>query len=60
MSRHELCRLAWRDLAGRGAARGQATVFGEGSKTRTVMLFGGVWSALQDVREEAGPDAPVF
>ena len=60
LRRHELCRLEWRDLAGRGTDRGQATVFGKGGKTRTVMLFGGVWSALQDLRGEAGPDAPVF
>ena len=60
LRRSELCDLTWRDLGSRGKDRGQATVFGKGGKTRTVMLYGGVWSALQGIRGDAEPDAPVF
>lgn len=60
LRRAELCALTWRDLAARGKDRGQATVFGKGGKTRTVMLYGGVWSALQALRGDADLDGPVF
>ena len=55
LRRSELCDLTWRDLGSRCKDRGQATVFGKGGKTRTVTLYGGVWSALQGIRGDAGP-----
>ena len=60
LRRAELCGLTWRDIATRGCDRGQATVFGKGGKTRTVMLYGSTWTALQAIRGGAGEDAPVF
>ena len=60
LRRAELCGLTWSDIATRGRDRGQATVFGKGGKTRTVMLYGSAWAALQAIRGEAGDDAPVF
>ncbi len=58
--RAELCGLAWHDIAARGADRGQATVFGKGGKTRTVMLYGQAWTMLQAIRDDATADGPVF
>jgi integrase/recombinase XerD len=55
----ELCSLKWSDLQGREQA-GQITVFGKGSKTRTVLMPSSVWIALQALRGDAGEDAPVF
>lgn len=55
----ELCSLKWSDLQGRDQA-GQITVFGKGSKTRTVLMPSSVWNALQALRGDAGEDAPVF
>lgn len=60
LRRAELCGLTWRDVGARGPDRGQATVFGKGGKTRTVMLYGSTWAALQALRGEAEADAPVF
>lgn len=55
----ELCSLLWRDLVARGTA-GQVTVFGKGGKTRTVLLSDGVWAKLQQLRQGAPADAPLF
>lgn len=55
----ELCSLKWSDLQRRDQA-GQITVFGKGSKTRTVLMPSSVWNALQALRGVAGEDAPVF
>lgn len=55
----ELCGLKWSDLQGRDTA-GQITVFGKGSKTRTVLIPQSVWNALLSLRGEAGESAPVF
>ena len=60
LRRNELAGLTWRDVSGRGAGQGQATVFGKGGKTRTVMLAPTFWTALQGIRGDAGPDDPVF
>ncbi len=55
----ELCSLKWSDLQNRDKA-GQITVFGKGSKTRTVLMPESVWRHLQALRGEAGDDSPVF
>lgn len=55
----ELCSLKWSDLQNRNKA-GQITVFGKGGKTRTVLMPEAVWRHLQQLRGEAGEDAPVF
>lgn len=55
----ELCSLKWSDLQNRDKA-GQITVFGKGSKTRTVLMPVSVWNAVQSLRGEAGESAPVF
>lgn len=55
----ELCSLKWSDLQRRDQG-GQITVFGKGSKTRTVLMPASVWNALQALRGDAGEDAPVF
>ncbi len=60
LRRSELAGLAWRDIAGRGPDRGQATVFGKGGKTRTVMLYGQAWTLVNGIRGDAPADAPVF
>ncbi|MGI3903066.1 MAG: tyrosine-type recombinase/integrase [Janthinobacterium lividum] len=60
LRRSELAGLTWRDIADRGSDRGQATVFGKGGKTRTVMLYGQAWALLAGIRADAVADAPVF
>ena len=55
----ELCGLKWSDLQSRDTA-GQITVFGKGSKTRTVLVPQSVWTALMSLRGEAAESAPVF
>lgn len=51
--------LRWRDFQVRDDA-GQVTVFGKGGKTRAVLLPASVWRTLAALRDEAGPDTPVF
>lgn len=55
----ELCQLEWKDLNARGDA-GQVTVFGKGSKTRTVLLPAGVWAELCQLRGDSGNNDAVF
>lgn len=55
----ELCGLKWSDLQSRDTA-GQITVFGKGSKTRTVLVPQQVWNALMLLRGDAPEHAPVF
>lgn len=55
----ELCSLKWSDLQSRDKA-GQLTVFGKGSKTRTVLIPQKVWNTLQALRGDANDNAPVF
>ena len=55
----ELAALKWRDLRPRDDG-GQVTVFGKGSKTRTILLSEATWAALIAIRGDAGPDDPVF
>ena len=55
----EIAALTWRDLQPRTDG-GQVTVFGKGSKTRTVLLPSAIWRELLRFRQGAGLDAPVF
>jgi len=55
----ELVGLCWRDLQGRDAGQGQATVLGKGGKTRAVLLPATVWRRVQALGPGA-PDDPVF
>lgn len=55
----EACGLRWRDLAPRDGA-GQATIFGKGGSTRVVLLSASTWLTLQAIRNDAGPNDPVF
>ncbi len=36
------------------------TVFGNGGRTRHILLFKGTWEALSAIRGETGEDGPVF
>ena len=51
--------LRWRDVQPRETA-GQITVTGKGEKTRAIRLTAPVWQALQELREAAKPNDPVF
>ena len=55
----EVCGLRWRDLMARDEA-GQATVFGNGGKTRAVLLSASTWKVLTVLRGAAPADQPVF
>jgi len=55
----ELCSLKWSDLQSRDKS-GQITVFGKGSKTRTILLPQTVWNSLQALRGDSSENAPVF
>jgi integrase/recombinase XerD len=64
----ELVGLTWRDLQPRANGDGQATIYGEGSKTRHVLLPASIWRELMALREvmstyypgSTAPDAPIF
>ena len=55
----EACGLKWSDLQSRDTA-GQITVFGKGSKTRTILVPQSVWNTLLSLRGDAPEHAPVF
>jgi site-specific recombinase XerD len=55
----ELCGLKWRDLKSRGDG-GQLTVFGKGDKTRTVLVGKSIWREIQQLKDYAHKDDPVF
>ncbi len=55
----ELCALKWRDLKSRGDG-GQITVFGKGDKTRVVLVGAGIWREIQELKDNARKDDPVF
>jgi integrase/recombinase XerD len=55
----EIAGLVWRDLQPRTDG-GQVTVFGKGSKTRTVLLPTSIWRELLRFRQHAALDAAVF
>jgi integrase/recombinase XerD len=55
----ELCRLAWRDV--QSDTNGvYITVFGKGGKTRTILLDNHIYKDLVFIRDNGGPDDPVF
>ena len=56
----ELCNLKWRDLKARKEGGGQITVFGKGDKTRVVLVGAGVWRDIQELKDNAKKDDPVF
>jgi integrase/recombinase XerD len=55
----EIAELKWRDVQPRTDG-GQVTVFGKGSKTRTVLLPNAIWRELLRFRQHADRDAPLF
>lgn len=56
----ELSGLKWRDLQEHGNA-GQITIFGKGSKTRTVRIPEQLWTELKELGgKRSGLDNPVF
>lgn len=55
----EACALKWRDVQARKNA-GQVTVYGKGGKTRVILLSAETWRELESLRNEGGPDKPVF
>jgi integrase/recombinase XerD len=55
----ELVGLVWSDLKARGKA-GEFTVFGKGSKTRTVAIGPNLWRQIVATRDGAGLAEPVF
>ncbi len=55
----EVCGLCWRDLASNKGG-GQATVFGKGGKTRTVLVQPKLWKVIAALRGGAAPGDPVF
>lgn len=55
----ELCQLKWHDLNKRDNS-GQITVFGKGSKTRTILLNENIWNELIEFRTNKNLDNPVF
>lgn len=56
----ELCALKWRDLKPRNEGGGQITVFGKGDKTRVVLVGKGIWQDMQQLKDNAKKDDPVF
>lgn len=56
----ELCALKWRDLKPRKDGGGQITVFGKGDKTRTVLVGKGIWRSVNDLKDYASKNDPVF
>lgn len=56
----ELCALKWRDLKDRKDGGGQITVFGKGDKTRAVLVGKGIWREINDLKDYAGQNDPVF
>lgn len=55
----ELCSLCWKDLMDRSSG-GQMTIYGKGSKTRTVLIPEPLWSQLSDFRGSAPDDYYIF
>jgi site-specific recombinase XerD len=55
----EACGLKWSDLQSRDTS-GQITVFGKGSKTRTILVPKSVWISLMSLRGDAPESGPVF
>lgn len=56
----ELCGLKWHDVQTRGDGLTQISVYGKGSKTRSIILPQSFAKELLNFRENAPLDAPVF
>lgn len=55
----ELCQLTWRDVQANQDG-GQITVFGKGSKTRTVLVPKATYEKLLEYRRGVNQDTPIF
>jgi integrase/recombinase XerD len=55
----ELCAVSWRNCQANGES-GQITVFGKGSKIRSIVLPTGLWKDLVEFRGNAADDEAVF
>jgi len=55
----ELCSLCWKDTMERSSG-GQFTIYGKGSKTRTVLIPEPLWSQLSDFRASAPDEYYIF
>lgn len=55
----ELCSLCWKDLLDRSDG-GQITIYGKGSKTRTVLIPEPLWTQLNSFRGAAPDDYYIF
>lgn len=55
----EICALTWADVQPSGDS-GQVTLFGKGGDTRAVKLSAKTWATLQQLRNGASNDEPVF
>lgn len=55
----ELCSLCWKDLLDRSDG-GQMTIYGKGSKTRTVLIPEPLWTELMLFRDSAAEDYYIF
>ena len=55
----ELAQLTWGDLQER-TGNGQATIFGKGGKTRTIIIPTSLWRELEELRGDSRKSDPVF
>jgi site-specific recombinase XerD len=55
----EVATLEWRNLSEREKG-GQASLYGKGRKTRSVLIPANIWADLQASHNGAAPDDPVF
>ncbi|HEY9858362.1 MAG TPA: tyrosine-type recombinase/integrase [Candidatus Obscuribacterales bacterium] len=55
-----LCSLKWKDLVDRDNQQGQITLFGKGSKTRTVLIPTSVYAEVLALRGQAGLNDLIF
>ena len=55
----ELCGLTWRDLQDRKDG-GQMTIYGKGSKTRTLLIPEPLWTELKEYQSNSSEDSSIF
>lgn len=56
----EVALLTWRDIQANRDGKGQATLFGKGGKTRTIIITADLYADLQALSPDAAPDTSVF
>jgi len=56
----EVCALKWRDVQPISNGRAQVNLLGKGNKTRVVVFSAEMWELLQQLRDTAGLNEPVF